>query len=626
MCISSAHILIIILFLGVANCFLCNHIGPDATTVVRNVVGLRSLRMKREADSVHISFGVFSDPSFTRLPNSHQIKSLCIDPALKFVEEALALRHPPAKPIKLDRSCRKSVNATPGNDPALCSDGYKDVTYCGPVPIPAEHLSGLRILSSTNSTAEENTSTAGHNFLLYLSARRTKKCNDGTILGYSAHCQQEAFTDRPLAGFINFCLSPANTPQDLSQLVYLTRHELMHILGFSPALYAFFRDKNGAPLTPRDSLTGAPNLGWVNSTKRIYKWSDKIIKTIEGNWTSALGTFKKTVHLVVTPTVMKFATKYFGCPDLEGVELEDQGGFGVSLSHWEMRTLGNELMTATYTNGFRLSNLTLAFLEDTGWYLPNYSFGQDLAWGANRGCVFSTQSCYSFMTQQLARGADTAPFCMTPHESSLKDLFFCTPDRQSFGYCNLVHLTWNSSITDNRFMYTYFGNSSRLKPGGKVIPQSYFGKVDLADYCPFVQEVTWSSSDGIPTRSSSCDDSRISQALTNVNNYKLEVYGPSSICLPIADNWTLLGKNSATYETPIRGAGCYKYQCSRQEGLVLELAGGLQVFCGGGGVQRRLINISACLREPALTILGSFYCPECTSLCTVSASLTNHFT
>ena len=36
----------------------------------------------------------------------------------------------------------------------------------------------------------------------------------------------------------------------------------------------------------------------------------------------------------------------------------------------------------------QISDITLAFFEDTGWYLPNYQFAEPLWWGKNRGCDF----------------------------------------------------------------------------------------------------------------------------------------------------------------------------------------------------------------------------------------------
>lgn len=49
----------------------------------------------------------------------------------------------------------------------------------------------------------------------------------------------------------------------------------------------------------------------------------------------------------------------------------------------------------------RFLNLLLFISER--WYLPNYAVADSLGWGANRGCVFATQSCYSFMRHQIEK-------------------------------------------------------------------------------------------------------------------------------------------------------------------------------------------------------------------------------
>ena len=43
------------------------------------------------------------------------------------------------------------------------------------------------------------------------------------------------------------------------------------------------------------------------------------------------------VHLIVTEKVQEEARKHFGCNKLEGAELENQGGDGTALTHWEKR-------------------------------------------------------------------------------------------------------------------------------------------------------------------------------------------------------------------------------------------------------------------------------------------------
>lgn len=41
--------------------------------------------------------------------------------------------------------------------------------------------------------------------------------------------------------------------------------------------------------------------------------------------------------MIVTPNVIRETRDYFNCSILEGAELEDQGGEGTALTHWEKR-------------------------------------------------------------------------------------------------------------------------------------------------------------------------------------------------------------------------------------------------------------------------------------------------
>ena len=40
-----------------------------------------------------------------------------------------------------------------------------------------------------------------------------------------------------------------------------------------------------------------------------------------------------------------------------------------------------------------VSALTLAALEDSGWYVADYSVAEPLAWGRHRGCTFASADC-----------------------------------------------------------------------------------------------------------------------------------------------------------------------------------------------------------------------------------------
>lgn len=52
---------------------------------------------------------------------------------------------------------------------------------------------------------------------------------------------------------------------------------------------------------------------------------------------------------MVTPRVVQEIREHFNCSELEGAELEDQGGEGTSLTHWEKRILENEAMTGMFS-------------------------------------------------------------------------------------------------------------------------------------------------------------------------------------------------------------------------------------------------------------------------------------
>ena len=62
--------------------------------------------------------------------------------------------------------------------------------------------------------------------------------------------------------------------------------------------------------------------------------------------------------------------------------------------HWEKTVMGNDYMTATTQPHMVISDITLALFEDSGWYMPNYTYAEEYNgnhshwWGKNRGCDF----------------------------------------------------------------------------------------------------------------------------------------------------------------------------------------------------------------------------------------------
>ena len=87
------------------------------------------------------------------------------------------------------------------------------------------------------------------------------------------------------------------------------------------------------------------------------------------------------------------AKQHFNCSSLTGVPLmgENPLGDGSRGSHWETRLVADDIMA--YGNGGMVSSLTLAIMEDTGFYLAQHENAGCLAWGRAQGCSFVSSRC-----------------------------------------------------------------------------------------------------------------------------------------------------------------------------------------------------------------------------------------
>jgi hypothetical protein len=91
----------------------------------------------------------------------------------------------------------------------------------------------------------------------------------------------------------------------------------------------------------------------------------------------APGAPEQCVFKLVTPAAAAGAARHFGCPaaQLLGPELENQDTtVGATYgSHWEMRLFAGEVMAPILLfDDMFVSEATLGFFEDSGWYRPNY--------------------------------------------------------------------------------------------------------------------------------------------------------------------------------------------------------------------------------------------------------------
>jgi len=141
-------------------------------------------------------------------------------------------------------------------------------------------------------------------------------------------------------------------------------HEVMHGLGFSSSLYRYFINSSGKTLT-----------GHIKSVK------------VNG---------KTRTFIDVAPLTSKLRN-HFGCSSLQGALMENGGGSSTAASHFERKVFLYEAMCSGSIGGRRISELSLALLEGSGWYSVDYDYAEPFFFGKGQGCSFVTgTSCTNF--------------------------------------------------------------------------------------------------------------------------------------------------------------------------------------------------------------------------------------
>ncbi|XP_045207498.1 leishmanolysin-like peptidase isoform X1 [Mercenaria mercenaria] len=542
---------------------------------------------------IHLHF----DSSVDRLPYEHQtlIKGKVHD-AVAFWEDTLMV-HATRAPILLNRRCiRDTVRYYDGI--RYCTGGCAAETRCGDITVPNSHLRSCEWYDSVGNeyhSPQDTMPGVNASFILYVAALSSDKCSWQKTVAFAAHCQQEQQYDRPVAGYFSICPKSVSTSiHKHEELLYTIKHEILHALGFTAGLYAFYRDRLGRPLTERNRLTGKPLV--FDKNAGMYMWSDRVVKQYSRYaWKLKGQTIEKKVNMIITPNVVREVRNHFNCASLEGGELEDQGGInGTAITHWEKRVFENEFMTGTYTQNPVISRISLALMEDTGWYSVKYGNAKTLEWGKNLGCDFATRSCYEWIETKLGRNEDIHPFCIEATRG--QPVTDCSRNRKAVAICNLSE--FNKDLPKQ---YQYF----RSIPG---VPSSevgrFGGSVALADYCPYLQEFVWKQ-DSDFIRGSRC--ALVQNTLEPSQNYLLEKYSPRSKCFNHGSGWAL--KRCNNIFRPHSGSGCYEYECRSDTGLTIYvMERGYRCYYGG---QVLMIDYA----DNQWLYRGNITCPSCTEIC-----------
>ncbi|KAK7200596.1 major surface protease gp63 [Novymonas esmeraldas] len=278
----------------------------------------------------------------------------------------------------------------------VVNSSVRHVSVCSQFSIPASHMT---------------TGVADADFVLYVAAGPTS----GNTVAWASTCQYFA-NGRPSIGAAN--VSPKYILSDVRTVRILT-HEILHALGFH---IRNFRARGMVGAVP--SLRG-----------------------------------KSNVPVLKSPLVLAQARAHFGCRTQTFLELEDMGEGGTRYSHWKSRSMKDDLMAGTTEAGI-YSAITIAAMEDMGYYKGNYAMAEPMVYGQNAGCSLVTGKC-------IVDGVSQIPemFCASPDI-----LYTCTSSRLALGRCQMSNQT------------------SPLPPQFQYFSDATLGGNDpLMDYCPYVR-------------------------------------------------------------------------------------------------------------------------------------------
>jgi leishmanolysin len=380
-------------------------------------------------------------------------------------------------------------------------------------------------------------------FAVYVTA--VPQSTRSRAVAWARSCMSDATTGRPLAGIINFIPSAlgnaAILDRQVTDLDVMTAiHELFHALGYTAGYFGSYVDLNGA----------AKNDG----VKEYYSAS-----------------LDKVVTKLVFPRALREARSYFGCEDMDGIEIEDDGGPGTAGTHWEKRVYNQELVAGIVsTTRTFVASWTLAYFEDLGFYTANLGVAQNgvMTFGKSAGCDFVNLRCDAASVRDNGYCWD-----QDPQKKS------CTPDLLAGGYCSI-----SRTIPDVPTWQQYFAGQPNTG-----------GNVPLADYCPTA--VAYSNSICISTSTKDTQD------------IKGNTYSHASRCFlsNLIQSDFSLGPTSDTR--------CFPFSCS-VTGAILVNIKGQTVRCpssleAGAGDTSRLVGFK-----------GTIMCPPAATLCPPPGSAT----
>lgn len=426
-------------------------------------------------------------------------------------------------------------------------------------------------------------------------------------IAFSSDCLSDQF-DRPIVGTVLLCTlenyfddftidNVVSTNEQRQKIDEVLQHEFAHILGMSGSTAPYWRNvlKGGEPYTSRPLVE--QNVTCLDGTIESINLPSTTTM-IEG--TTARGI---KYYEIVTPTVRNIVANQFNCwtpqdDRLIGARLDTNDGNCIG-SHWSTRLFATETMVSRDMSWKQsVTALTLALMEDTGWYKATYDASSGVqfpsAYGYGRGCAFLTDDCIiDGGAVPLNFGSEI--FCNT---TTLMSDVKCDASHQRTARCDLV----DYDIYDSDPIYPYLDNVPL--PGAQY--QARFGgssnlgsflRFD-AEYCPTYTAPTSFVTDanGVKTGPMYLECSNSDTALIDV--YDFESFGiDGSTCI----------NTIGAIARPL----CLQIECVAYSGVVIVTIGlnGETITCEKDG---QIIDIMTGVQIvcPQREVLcPGFYCP-----------------
>ncbi len=351
----------------------------------------------------------------------------------------------------------------------------------------------------------------GADFVLYVTTRPTA----GSTIAFATSCQFDSNPPagvnklKPVVGHMNW--GPSQT-LDLAVAV----HEITHALGFSESLFQYYAS------------------------------------TVTSKTTAALG---RPVTYFTGANVKVYVQQHFNCQNIPGAELEGDGGSGTAGSHWEKRIFDNEYMTGVKSTNPIFTGLTMAALQDSGWYrVTPTSLVVPLQFGAKKGCTFALSRCAG---PEIDAWPRQSPAYACDATNAANKGNGCTVDYKSKTYCDMR--TWTpdqlraQGYSNGRIptWFQYFASDPYL--GGSSV---------VRDFCPTPTE--YANQGGLcagPAPSTN----------TGIQAIKGETYGSVSRCLASTMMSSASALSSSTLTAADFPVGCYTTACFNKTSSPTEL-------------------------------------------------------